>query len=102
MLLFVERFLNNSPIVRLRMEETTSMLAHYVGTYTLDARMALEEQNVGSAETARKTLVQRLMGLKYHPAVKGCLEHLSANAWDNPTSIDVFQRRYEDLVAAKK
>ena len=80
-------------------EGSVDMLAHYVGTYIIKARMALTGmQNVSEAKSARETLIKKLEGLGEHPSITSCLDYLRANPWESIGNVDSFAREYIRLV----
>jgi len=75
-----------------------SMLAHWIGTYILDARLALDDGN--SIEVQRDDLVKKLEGLGKHPVIDYCVDYLRQHEWSSVTGIDSFQRKYDEAVGA--
>jgi len=78
-------------------EDRLSMLEHWIGTYMVIARMALEEGDVEEAEGDREKLIKKLEGLETHPAIDGCLDYLRQHEWRTPVEIDGFKKRYDEL-----
>ena len=74
-----------------------ALLGHYIGTYLLIARGALEEHDIEGAKKAGKSLSNLITGLEKDETTRELLERLDECEWTSEEPVESFQALYEKL-----